>query len=948
MKVRQDKTITPGPDGGELAAKLAELSAELVRASSTQEVLEMVGEGLSRMGRRFCAWEASGSLLRLRYENWRYPEEAAWLAEVDDGLLIHLDAGPIPAFFFADKQFFYLQGHQMFRDVVASFRDAHGRKLSEEAIDGLIEAGTPTHGIFGPVFVADAPWGLLAFEWHSPDPRALDLFTLFASQVGAALAVAIERETRSRSIQELELIRTVAPPGPTDGGAAQRRYELLSNLYRLGGSVSLSMDLRGFAREALALLSAGMELEGAWLFSLDRDSLVLEAHGGLGSVGLQAGVERLSLTGGSPCARSMRAREVVSTSGDAVGLPVDQQVTAIPLLAWGRAVGCLAVVRAAARPFDEAEQELLAMTASHVATAIEQVRLASIERQRVRQLRFLSEIGRVASDGGLEKERLLSAFFQQLRQALGFDACLGFFVAGEEGSAATELGSAHMSGDVFLCPEPVVRKAREAAQALLRSPGENARLERADWGEAPAQICALALRTPTETQAIVSLIRREHLVNEQELDTLEAASTHIGFALEYARRFDATRKSLDELKLLLQVSQAITGRPSYASILQTAANIATRLIDASHTFVLLLDDDRRVLRGVATSDPAWSRSFTEVRIPLEEGTLAPRAVTTKGPVLVEDAASTPWVSQERIRRFSEKSILAVPMMLLGEPIGCLVVGDRRGPRRWTLAEVEKITLVADQLAIAGANARLHEDLRSSRRMLEQTQVELLEKERLAALGELSAVIAHEVRNPLGAVFNSLSSLRKLLAPTGDAATLLDVVEEEANRLDEMVAALLDFAKPTPLDLQWVEPGPLAAEVLDAFERDTGVAVERRIDEHLPRTLLDATLIRQALLNLVQNAAQATHHDAPRPRVEVTARTEKGRAAVEIRVCDRGPGIPQELHSKIFEPFFTTKATGTGLGLALVKRIVDAHRGQVAVESWPGVGTTFTLTLESYP
>lgn len=934
-------------DERELALRLAELTGPMMRAASPQGVLACIGDAFERMGRRFSAWELQGSVLRLAYENWTHPAEAEFMGSLDGSPLVHLDASPIPPFIFADRQFFFLHGHEVFREIVASFRDRSGRKLSDAAIEGLIEAGTPTHGIFGPVFANEAPWGLLAFDWPSEDPKTLDLFTLFASQVGAALAASLEKELRARSSRELEIIRSWAKIGAADPHDTQRRYAMLSSLFRLDGSASLGLDLQRFAGEALALLVDGLGLEGAWLFSLDRDALLLEAHWGRGALGSLAGPAQIPVDGDLPCALAMQSAETVTVSGDEIDLPADWVVAAVPLVAWGRSVGCLAVGRADRRAFDSSEEELLGMYAAHMAVAIQQVRLSQMERQRVRQLGLLSEIGRVASDGGLERGRLLSAFFHALRRTLGFDACLGFVLDEADPEGSQGLGSAHMGGDVFLCPEEVVRLARESALTLHRSPGESSRREETTWGGDPTQICSLILRTPTATQAVVSLIRRGHLVSDQELHTLEAASTSIGFALEHARHFDSTRKSLDELKLLLQVSQTITGRPDYGAILQTAAHIATRLVGASHAFVLLLEEDGSALRGAATSDPAWVRSFPQMRIPLEEDTLAPRAITTKGPVLVEDVASTPWVSQVRTRRFSEKSLLAVPMMLLGEPIGCVVVADRRGPRRWQPAEVEKISLIASQLAIADANARLHEDLRSSRKALAETQEELLQKERLAALGELSAVIAHEVRNPLGAVFNSLRTLRKLLAPTGDAATLLDVVQEEADRLDALVAGLLDFAKPTPLDLQWLEMGPLIEGIVEAFQREMGVTVHVTVAADLPRVLLDATLIRQALLNLLQNAAQAMPSGEP-PSVEVVERSDGGVARVEIRISDRGPGIPAELHGKILSPFFTTKATGTGLGLALVQRIADAHRGSLSFESWPGVGTTFTLTLEAHP
>jgi signal transduction histidine kinase len=239
--------------------------------------------------------------------------------------------------------------------------------------------------------------------------------------------------------------------------------------------------------------------------------------------------------------------------------------------------------------------------------------------------------------------------------------------------------------------------------------------------------------------------------------------------------------------------------------------------------------------------------------------------------------------------------------------------------------------------------------------LEKAQKELVDRERLAAIGELAAVVAHEVRNPLGAIFNALASLRRLIVPPDqahaetikDGEVLLSILREEAERINSIVSDLLDFARPTLLHTKKVSLGDVFAELsTSAAARPEAASVDVQFDvpSTLPAVEIDPRLLHQALYNLVLNALQAM----PRGGTLVVRARHEGsgdRARVLVDVADSGPGIASAIRPRIFEPFFTTKAAGTGLGLPLVQRVVDAHRGELSVAS-SSAGTTFTIALPS--
>ncbi len=243
--------------------------------------------------------------------------------------------------------------------------------------------------------------------------------------------------------------------------------------------------------------------------------------------------------------------------------------------------------------------------------------------------------------------------------------------------------------------------------------------------------------------------------------------------------------------------------------------------------------------------------------------------------------------------------------------------------------------------------KVAEQLALTIRQLEKAQAETRRSERLAALGQLSAGLAHEIRNPLGVIKGSAEMLdRKLRGADPLTAELADYILSETNRVSMMVARFLDFARPLRLEKTPQQITALADRALrTAAEQIPGakITVERAYGAGLPAVPLDEHLCEQALENLVRNAYEAMGDDGGTLRVAAAAAAVNGRRGVEVRLSDTGPGIPPELHDQVFNPFVTTKKTGTGLGLSLVSKIVDEHRGTIRIENGPaGGGACFVL------
>ncbi len=247
------------------------------------------------------------------------------------------------------------------------------------------------------------------------------------------------------------------------------------------------------------------------------------------------------------------------------------------------------------------------------------------------------------------------------------------------------------------------------------------------------------------------------------------------------------------------------------------------------------------------------------------------------------------------------------------------------------------------VSVAGRFLADAAELASATGQLRRTQEQLVQRERLAAIGEVAAVVAHEVRNPLCVIFNAVAGLRHEETANADRAALLVVLKEEAERLNRTVAALLDFARPFQVKRVSTPVASLVSSAIEAAEHQADrpdVRVEMSVDPAMPDVQLDPDLVRQALVNLLVNAMQAVGPDG----IVRCGASLGDDGALRVEVSDDGAGIPADLSERVFAPFFTTRATGTGLGLSLVRRIAEAHGGTVSLMRGDKPGATFGLSL----
>lgn len=234
------------------------------------------------------------------------------------------------------------------------------------------------------------------------------------------------------------------------------------------------------------------------------------------------------------------------------------------------------------------------------------------------------------------------------------------------------------------------------------------------------------------------------------------------------------------------------------------------------------------------------------------------------------------------------------------------------------------------------------------RQMRELEEELRRKDRLAALGELSAGVAHEVRNPLGIIKNSAQVLQdKFKDKDTKSRELSKFIIEEVDRLNKVVTNFLDFARPQKPNLTGRKIAPIIGRALELMQSEIlkrKIKVANKHEDNLPPVLADEELLAQVFLNIISNAIQAMPDGG---RLMVSSKSGAGsyKDLVEISFTDTGCGIPAQDLDKIFNPFFSNKEGGVGLGLSIVHKIVESHGGKISVHSRAGEGTTFTIHLK---
>jgi two-component system NtrC family sensor kinase len=417
----------------------------------------------------------------------------------------------------------------------------------------------------------------------------------------------------------------------------------------------------------------------------------------------------------------------------------------------------------------------------------------------------------------------------------------------------------------------------------------------------------------------------------------------IDAVMRIRRSEQALRRRNQELSALVEINRMVTSSLELDEVLEATMQGIREILQVEAGSLVLVDEEIGgvVFRRTFSSGQGWIAGRT---IQPEEGIVGYVAQSGESR-LVNDVERDPDFSAEVDEEagFTARAILCVPLKIRDQVIGAIEVINRLDGA-FTEQDLELLEAMAASVAVAVDNANLYSELADFAKELERSQAQLVQAEKMAAIGRLAASIAHEINNPLQSIHNSLHlSLHDGL---GEDKRLryLGMAQAEVQRLIEIVQRMLDFYRPSrggmvPTDVNGIVENVLA--LAQKRLQHGGVRVHTYLAPDLPLVPMVSDQITQVFLNIVINAVEAMPSGGDL-RLE-TVLSEDGEWVLAY-FHDTGPGMSSEQIAHLFEPFYTTKPDGTGLGLAISYGIVERHGGTIEVSSQPGQGVTFVVKL----
>ena len=779
---------------------------------------------------------------------------------------------------------------------------------------------------------------------------------------------------------------------------------ILSQISRISNS---AVGLMEKLRQIVEAVARGMGKDGASVFLVDRSgaAVTLAAAVGLN----QETIGKLSFPLGMGIAGWVAEQKVPLALKDPYtdprfayvpesGIERFKSLAAAPIMDDERCLGVIFVMSLPAWRATSSDLTLLTTTANQLSGVIKSARLFESIQDRLSELATIYEIG-MALTSTLDLDQLLSLIAKNSAQALRAQGCTIRLmnlpeIAGRKTFASYSLaGDSVLDMDARLGAAMADRVAWEKRPILIPDSSSDASLTACAPGMA-CSIISLPLVFREKVIGIITVYNKQEgrPFTEDDLQFLTTIASGAAVAVENAAMYERmedlateARSRAQELSILYDIGTAMSTTLNLNRLLRiilTAATMGGTGLGFNRAILLLTNERTKTLQGMMGVGPtsweeagrAWGdvsanhKSLTEwiqtgelfehrdsalnalargIRISLNpgEGVLA-LTVLNKRPYNVTNAAADPVVPAGLRSLLKVESFATVPLVAKDHVIGVILVDNMFNRRPITEGDIRFLTMFAHQSALAIENAIIHTNLETMNRDMRALHEQLVQSEKMAALGSMMAEITHEIRNPLVSIGGFTRRLAKRLGH-GEDKKYIDIILSEVSRLEGIIHDNLSYVKEAALQLRVADVNALVGEILTLYEDELAsrnIIVETAFSPDMPQLLIDPPQIKQAVINILKNAMEAMENGGT---LSVRTYADEGLREAAIVFGDTGPGVTSKARHNIFNPYYTTKPRGTGLGLPITNRIVKAHQGRIELQNKEGGGALFTIKLP-YP
>ncbi|MEM2816539.1 MAG: GAF domain-containing protein [Candidatus Bathyarchaeia archaeon] len=752
----------------------------------------------------------------------------------------------------------------------------------------------------------------------------------------------------------------------------------LSELNRYAQKLNMAENIREICRITLDAMRHTLGFEYASFFILEGEKLRMLGQSG------SLEPARLVLTLSDDMGVSVRA----ARTGKAVIVPdvrLDPSYVkgkdgmlselAVPMKVGDKVIGVLNVESSRLNAFDEDDQQLLEILASHAAIAISNV----AKREK---LSTINAYGRSLSKAKTMKE-ILDTTLRAVQEILEFSHADIFLIEGEKLKLVTATNAPPQALgkiEISLAENKSIVAKTAKDQTTIYVPDTRNNDSYLKIGEAFLSELSVPIKIGTSVLGVLNVeSKRPAAFDEEDIKLLEILASYVAVAISNVRKQESLTMLSRRLEYLIKSCTRLMQISSMQGRIRAIAKTLQRF-GWRKAIVILLDENlkcREFITSGLTKDQKATLKEVGINGDLFKIFFTPEFekyrigefyyLPFKDPMFrqkihdVQDAFN--GIPVDKMLEYHSADILLAPLRTPeGKLIGIISLADPVGKLNFTPETLIPLALFLRPAALAIENAQLIDSLEKAReelkeyaeqleqkvmertRALVEFQDKLLKAQRMAVIGELAGMVGHDLRNPLTGMATAAYYLRKRLANLGDSKVMemIQIIEKNIIYSNKIINDLLEYSREIKLDLSQTTPKALVNDALSTIEIPANIRLMNMTGDE-PKFMVDFDKMKRVFINLIKNAIDAMPNGGT-----LTVKSNVKDDMVVFKVSDTGVGMSEEVMKRLWTPLFTTKAKGMGFGLAICKRFIEAHGGTVSVKSALGKGTTFTVILPIQP